>query len=142
MSKIDFTDATGAATLESPMPGTHGKRFWRFEPGWSDEAARAVSVGTGATSVLQYREDYTAEVEIRNLDSSDISIALRLKKHLMAGGTVTVTLSDQSSHVYTCRLQPGTVPLFRRMGGEQVIEYFFQTTLKNTAAAAMLVDYE
>lgn len=99
-----------------------------------------VALGTGVTSKFEFREDYTVTFEVHNLRPAQLTVALRLKAHLLNGGTCTVTVGDAAGNVYTCRLAPGTVPSIRLVD-PQLVEYAMTLALKNTAAAVLLASY-
>jgi hypothetical protein len=137
-AKIDFNDGS-AATLQSPVPAP-GNRFRNWTPDRVPVGHFELALGTGVTSKFEFREDFTATLEVHNLRPAQLTVALRLKAHLLNGGTCTVTTADASANVYTCRLAPGTIPQIR-MTDPRLVEFAMMLALKNTAAAVLIASY-
>lgn len=139
MASIDFTDSTGAATLESPMPSP-GDRFANWTPFPVPVADRKWGLGNAQPHQFAYRTDYRASFEIRNLDAEDMPVVDRLIRHLSDGGQVTVNTDDVNAAVYTCYLAEDTVPELS-FADADLIEYTLALVLTNTAAQPMLCQY-
>lgn len=137
-AKIDFNDGT-SATLQSPVPAP-GNRFHGWTPDIDPVAHREVALGTGATSQFLFRTDYLARFEIRNLRPAQHAVALRLKAHLLNGGSCTVTTADAGGTTYTCTIAPGSVPELV-FTDERMVEFTMRLALKNASAAAMICSY-
>jgi hypothetical protein len=138
VAKIDFTDGTGAATLESATPSP-GNRFRNWLP---DDAPIGPSVPTLADATIhlwEFRKDYLASFEVPGLTMSQLVIAGRLKIHLMSGGSITITTNDSAARVHTAKLAPGTVPTIS--GPDENWEYTFSMVARNTSSATMLCVY-
>lgn len=140
MASVTFTDATGAATLSNGWPAP-ANRFANWTPDAVPVGPRAVALGTGLTSQFQFRVDYLAAFEIDKLVSTDLSVAQRLKLHLLGGGQCTVATEDVSSNSYTCVLAPGTVPEIT-FSDRKRLRYSMRLAVKNTSAAHLLCQYE
>ena len=139
MSSIQFTDTVGAATLESVVPDP-GSRFQNWTPDVVEIADREVEFGSGISHQFAFRTDYVVSFQVPYLTTHEFTVALRLKRHLLGGGTCTVNTEDNASRSYTCRLQPGTVPGVELVD-RRLMEYAMSLQLLNTAAAVMLCDY-
>ena len=145
-TQIDFTDATGAATLTNSKQ-TPADRFANWTPfvlSIGDSAARQ---SDGALTMFRTRTDYGAAFELRMIPSSGanskLTIAMRLIAHLMNGGTCAVTTGDAASSAYaTCGLTPGTTPQLV-MSDKRAIEYTLSLSLLNVAGSpvAMVCRY-
>jgi hypothetical protein len=138
MASISFNDGS-SATLENGAP----EPFDRFS-GWTPDIDAVgptdAALGTGSTFHWAFRNDYLASLELPLLKASTLAVALRLKRHLLNGGTCTVTTGDSSSNVYTCRLAPGSVPEIDYVD-RQLVEYTFKARLKNVAASPLICLY-
>ena len=136
---ITFTDGTGAATLSNGLAAP-ADRFSNWVPGVDPVGVHKPTLADGITHEFTFRTDYTVSLDLTKIPASSQSVMLRLKLHLLAGNTVTVTTADTASHSYTARLAPGTVPeiIFSEPAR---LRYTFRVTLKNTSAAAMLCTY-
>jgi hypothetical protein len=138
-SQIDFTDATGAATLtngkEAPFDRFAGWRSWKKGIGPSDVAA-----GTGRTFHWNFRNDQLAFFELPMIPMDSLDVVERLQYHLETGGEVTVTVGDEAEHVYVCVIAPGTEVEYEQTDAQE-LEYTLRLTLKNTAAAPLLCSW-
>lgn len=102
---IDFTDGAGAATLTNPSP-----RFSSWIPDVDPWADREHIEATKATVEFLLTDRAVVSFSITQLGPSQQATILRLKRHLMAGGTVTVRTEDLAARTYTCGLRSGTLP--------------------------------
>jgi hypothetical protein len=136
---ISFTDGTGAATLTNGLAAPQD-RFSNWVPDVVPVGEHKDTLADGITHEFTFRTDYTASLDLTKIPASSQATMLRLKAHLLAGNTVTVTTADTSSHVYTARLAPGTVPEIV-FSDPARLRYTFRVTFKNTSAAAMLCTY-
>jgi hypothetical protein len=139
MSSIQFTDAIGAATLQSAVPAP-GNRFANWTPDRDDINARDVAFGTGDSFSFDFRTDYTAAFDIPYLAQSKLAVAMRLKAWLIAGGQVTVNTADKDAATYTAKIKPGTTPTIV-LADRNLMEYTMHVELKNASAAPMTVNY-
>lgn len=145
-TQIDFTDATGAATLTNSKttPADHFANWAPFITSVGDSAARQ---SDGAITMFRTRTDYGASFELRMIPSSGagskLTIAMRLIAWLQNGGTCAVTTGDAASSTYsTCGLTPGTTPQLV-MSDKRMIEYTLSVSLINLAGSpvAMVCRY-
>jgi hypothetical protein len=145
-AKIDFTDATGAASLTNGKP-VPGDRFANWTPSITPIGDAAARLSDGAVTMFRTRTDYGASFELPMIPStgasSALTVAMRLVAHLMSGGQCSVTTGDAASSVYaTCGLKPGTVPSLG-MTDKRTIEYTLSVSLINLAGSpvAMVCRY-
>lgn len=136
---ISFTDGTGAATLSNGKTAP-ADRFANWTPDITPVGAHKATLADGITHEFTFRTDYIASLELPLIPASSLGTALRLKAHLLAGNTCTVTTADTSARTYTARLAPGTVPEIVYADPRR-LRYTFRCVLKNTSAAAMLCSY-
>lgn len=134
-----FTDGTGAATLRNGLPAP-ADRFSNWTPDVDPVGDREAALGTGITSHWSYRDDYLATFDLEYLPASSHPEALRLKRHLETGGTVTVNTGDVANRSYTCRIAPGARVAIE-FASRSPIHYTLRLHLKNTAAAPLLCIY-
>ena len=139
MAYIAFTDGTGAATLSNGKTAP-ANRFRNWTPDAMPVESSVAALGTGAIHRWLYRTDYFARFEIDKLAPSTLATAIRLKLHLMGGGSVTVETGDSADNSYTCTLRPGTVPEIA-FSDPQRLRYTMTLDLKNSAAAPMTCTY-
>ena len=104
MAYIAFTDGTGAPTLNNGRTAP-ANRFKDWTPDAEPIHDVAVPPSTGAIQRWLYRTDYFASFEVDKLPTSMLAVAVRLKLHLMGGGSVTVETGDASDTAYTCTLK-------------------------------------
>jgi hypothetical protein len=99
-------------------------------------------LGSGVTHLSLLREDFVVHLELHQLDAVAQILALRLKRHLWRGGSVTVNTGDQAARSYTCRLKPKTIPeVAEDTTDPEFIRFLFRAQLLNTAAAFLLCVY-
>lgn len=136
MPSIAFTDSTGAATITSLAP-----RFRSWSPDIRTIGPREPSFATGILSRFGHRTDYIATFEATNIAHSEQSKLVRLKDHLLGGGSCTVTTGDLTSNVYTCYQDPeGADPSWSLDGRN--LEFTLALAVKNSAAAALECIYD
>jgi hypothetical protein len=138
-TSIAFTDGTGAATLTNGLTAP-ADRFGNWTPDIALIGPSEVATGTGVTSMWAFRTDYVVSFELDKLPASTQAVALRLKAHLLGGGTCTVTTGDTGGNTYTCRLRPGTSPTIT-FSDRKRLRYTLALELKNTSAAPLLCEY-
>lgn len=141
-SFISFTDGVGAAQLDNgktAIAAGVGSRFSGWAPFTNPIGPEENALGTGALYRFAFRTDYGASFELRDIPNSNLAIALRLIRHLLGGGTVSVTTGDTSGNVYgTCGLAPGAKPsLTMENATEQTFR--LQLSLINLGAAADMI---
>ena len=139
-SSISFTDAIGAATLSNgravPMD-----RFANWLPSSTVIGPKENALGTGELFTFAFRTDYAASFEIRDIPNSQMSIMLRLQRHLSGGGAVSVATGDSAARVYAnCKLAPGAEAKIA-LANPQELLYTFSVALLNLAGADMLCTY-
>lgn len=108
-TSIAFTDGTGSVTL------TNGKtapvdRFQKWVPLTQPIGPVHNALGTGVPYLYEHRCDYGAKFVLPYVPNSSQSDLVRLVRHLLRAGSVTVTTGDSGSNVYTCYLWPGSTP--------------------------------
>ena len=139
MASLAFTDGTGSATLSNGLSAP-ADRFANWTPDASPEGVRTPTLGEGITHQWLFRTDYLVALELPHIPASSLDVAVRLKLHLLGGGTCTVTTGDTSSRTYTARVAPGTTPEVV-FSDRKRLRYTFRCALKNTSAAVMLCTY-
>ena len=144
MASISFTDGTGAATLDNgttAIAGGVGSRFASWTPFTRRIGERAVALGTGATYAFTFRIDYGASFSMRDIPASEQSIALRLIRHLLGGGTCTVTTGDTASRTYAnCSIDPEATPALAFQDAT-FLTYSLDVSVINLSGADMLCTY-
>lgn len=140
-AKIDFTDTTGAATLECKWPITSARRFQNWQPYTRPVGEHAHELGTGRRHMWPHRSDRMASFEIAGIPNTDTDIAQRLIDHLLQGGTCAVDTGD-GVHTYSeCGLAPDTAPELV-LDDRVTLEYRFRVTLINLGDSnPMLCEY-
>lgn len=129
---IAWTDLTGAASLDNGLPSP-GDRLGNWTPRDESIGPTAVQLSTGRIFGAKYRRDGLVAFEIRNLPGANLPLALRLKLHLMKGGTVTLTTDNElASRWATSTLAPGTVPSIT-FADNVMLEYTFGVVLREAA---------
>lgn len=112
--------------------------------GWNPDRAsiddRAFALADGGAFRTVFRTDYLATFALPNLRASELTMALRLKDHLVGGGTVVVVTQDKDNNVYSAKVAPGTEPDLEFTDPVNV-EYALRLALRNNAASPMLVRY-
>ena len=144
MASISFTDGTGAATLDNgttAIAGGVGSRFASWTPFTRRIGERAVALGTGATYAFTFRIDYGASFSMRDIPASEQTIALRLIRHLLGGGTCTVTTGDTASRTYNnCSIDPEASPSLQFQDAT-FLSYSLDVSVINLSGADMLCTY-
>lgn len=113
MADITWTSGEGSEattlTLGSARPDP-ANRFFDVTPDYVHVGPQKAAL-TRALHVFTFREDYTLRLTIKHLAPPQMALALELKKHLIAGGLVTVNTDDLDDAVYAdVQLAPGTSP--------------------------------
>jgi hypothetical protein len=138
MTDITFND--GAAAVLSNTRPVPFDRFSEWVPDTVDIGPLGVPVGTGVTNVFILRTDYVARTELRNIPDTVLPIAVRLKRHLERGGTVTLNTGDAGHPTYTARIRPGTQVSIEPNDAQRRL-FTVKIEFKNTAAADLLCEY-
>jgi len=140
-AKIDFTDATGAATLECKWPVASARRLQNWQPYRRPVGEHDHELGTGRRHIWPHRTDKIASFEIAGIPNTDVDIAQRLIDHLLNGGTCALDTGD-GTHTYSeCGLAPNTEPELT-LEDRTALEYRFRVTLINLgSSASMLCEY-
>jgi hypothetical protein len=101
-SSLEFEDAEGFETLNNgyPAPGDRFAAWHTMSPivGPEDEA-----LGSGTLYVWEFRADYLASFELRDIPQSQVAVAMRLIRHLNRAGEVTVNTGDVDDRIYVCQ---------------------------------------
>lgn len=145
MATIAFTDATGAATLDTGKPAP-ANRFVNWTPMTRPMGEAAHRQSDGARTMIVLREQYGATFEVRFITDRvvgavrPLAIADRLVAHLYRGGTCTVTTGDVNAAVYTCSLMPGMEPQLT-MADPRLREFTLTLPLINVGSAVPMTCY-
>lgn len=131
---ITFNDGVSATLTATTI------RFSNWVPRNTDIGPSAVTIGDGATYKTIYRTDYTATFDVTNITTSQLSVAMRLMRHLEAGNSINITTFDKNAATYTCSLAPGTNPSLGSYD-KQMMEFTLTLPVKNNAAADLTVKY-
>lgn len=137
-ASLTFTDDTGEATLSNIalLPS----RFNNWTPNRVPIGPESVSLGLGTITRPVYRTDLTVALEINPIPGDDLPVVLRLKLHLMKGGTVTLSSINFLSSLFTsCVVAPQTIPSIT-LSDREMLEYSFSAILK--AEEAFVSDFE
>lgn len=143
MASITFNDGT-SSTLDNGLTsvgGAVGSRFNGWTPRTIPIGPTATALGTGARTQFIFRTDYGASFTMDEIPNTSLSVALRLQRHLLSGGVVTVTTGDSASRTYTnCVIAPdGDVTLVLSNPAELL--YSMSFSVINLSGAAMLCEY-
>jgi hypothetical protein len=135
---ITFTDTIGAASLSNSKTSP-ADRFSNWTPDSMPVGTGAAAQSNGVTTFMRFRDDYGATFDLEHIPStgasSMLSIADRLRRHLLMGGTCAVNTGDVASSAYaTCALKPGTTPTLK-LSDRQLLEYTLTLHLINVAAS-------
>jgi hypothetical protein len=128
---ITFNDGAPATLAnQKPVPGD---RFSNWNPSSPVVGDEEEALGTGQLFVFAFRNDYLVTFDLRQIPQSQMSIMLRLQRHLKNGGTVSVNTGDAANRVYpTCCLQKGTDPV-PKLTDPKNLEYSQNFALRNVA---------
>lgn len=144
MASITFTDGTGTATLDNgttAIAGGVGSRFASWTPFTRRIGERAVALGTGATYAFTFRIDRGATFTMRDIEASAQETALRLIRHLLGGGTCTVTTGDTASRTFNnCSIDPEATPALAFQDAT-FLTYSLDVSVINLSGADMLCTY-
>lgn len=136
-TRITFTDTVGAAILTNGKTSP-GDRFAGWTPDSQPVGESAAAQSGGAITFMRFRDDYGAKFSLPAIPStgasSALSIADRLRRHLIMGGQCVVETGDVASSSYTCSLKPGTTPTLEMTDSEN-IEYTLTLHLINAAGS-------
>lgn len=143
MASITFNDGT-SATLDNGLTlvgGAVGSRFRGWVPRTIPVGPTATALGTGARTAFVFRTDYGASFTMDEIPNTSLSVALRLQRHMLAGGVITITTGDASSRVYTnvCVAPGGDVRIELTNAAELLYSMTFDVI--NLSGAAMLCEY-
>lgn len=134
VATITWTDGGGAASLSNGLP-VPASRFSNWNPSSPVIGDQAEALGTGTLYMFSFRNDYLVTFDLKQIPRSSLATMLRLQRHLMGGGTVSVNTGDAASHVYaTCCLQKGANPE-PKMSDTKNVEYSMTFALRNIAGS-------
>ena len=143
MASVTFNDGT-SATLDNGLTlvgGATGSRFRSWTPRTIPVGPTATALGTGARTQFIFRTDYGASFTMDEIPNTSLSVALRLQRHLLAGGIITVTTGDASARVYNnCVLSPGG-DVSLTLSNPQELLYSMAFDVINQGGTAMLCEY-
>ncbi len=100
MASITFSGGTLENVWAKDLPTSPAGRLNSFAPDVEPVGPRHVATGTGRTYLFEYRTDYLAEFEVRDLDDADQELALGLIAALWRGELVTVATGDRANRTY------------------------------------------
>lgn len=129
MPSISWTDTIGAATL------TNGKlspadRFHTWTPSDDSVDAAGPSLRTGRLAGGKFRRDGLVSFELRAITGGSLPLLLRLKLHLMKGGSVALASDNVlAARWATATLAPGTMPQVE-FSDRTTLEYTLSVTLR------------
>ena len=138
-TNLAWTDVVGAATLNNGKPSP-GDRFTAWTPFTKPIGPRYAVLATGVVYSWAHRTDYGASFQLTQIPRTSLDLVMRLVRHLIAGGTVTVNTGDSVPRVYSAGLRPETEPTLERSDAQN-IEYTLTVELLNRTAADMLCTY-
>jgi hypothetical protein len=125
-------------TLGSPRPDP-ANRFFEVVPDYLHIGPRKTALDR-RLHVFTFREDYTVHVVIRHLAPSQWGLALELKRHLIAGGLVTLNTDDLDDASYeNVQLAPGTTPEIKNDDDDR---QHFSFTVDLAGDDPILVNYD
>lgn len=128
---IEWTDSTGLARLTCLVPTLSG-----WTPDVDPIGPSEVALGSGQTFQWVFRTDQVVKFTLPYISPAQASEMLRLKAHLLGGGSVTVFTGDGAARVYTCRIRPETVPVVNQ--DPESGEFALVLELLNTGGTPML----
>lgn len=128
-ASIEFTDSIGTASLSNIV--NLPSRFNAWTPNRTPIGPEVGNLGTGVITRPLYRTDTTVSLEVNPVQGDSLPVALRLKLHLMKGGTVTLTSDNflASTLFPQCVIAPGTTPSLK-LTDREMLEYTFSCVLK------------
>lgn len=132
---IEWTDSVGLARMTCLVPVLNG-----WTPDVDKIGPRAVSLGTGVTSQFLFRTDYVVSFSFPYVAAIESPQALRLKAHLLAGGTLTVFTGDLAGRTYSCILRPGTEPSISQ--DPENLEFALDLELKNLGGTPFVASWQ
>jgi len=113
MAYITFNDGA-AAQLDNGLRNTAagvGSRFTGWVPVTVPVGPARANLGTGAITMFRFRTDFGATFSLQEIPLTMVSVADRLRAHLLNGGTCAVFTEDATARSYaTCGLMPETQP--------------------------------
>lgn len=108
-SEILFTDDDGPVTLLNGFDPP-GDRFRGWVPLVQPIGPVHNALGTGIPYLWEHRCDYGASFELPYIPNESQTDAVRLIRHLMRAGQITVHTGDADGASYDCYLWPGSTP--------------------------------
>ena len=144
MARITFTDAIGRVDFTNGYEGIAGgvaSRFGNWTPFQRAVGAVATALGTGARNMFRFRTDYGASFEMTEIPGQNITAALRLQEHLLAGNTVQVVTDDAAGRVYnSCCLAP-EADVGLELSNRTDLIYTMTFSLLNLGGTPMVCEY-
>lgn len=136
-TEIQFTDGTGAATLNNGKAAPHD-RLANWTPATRPAGETAARQSDRAITMVKFRTEYRVHFELPFIPSSGanskVTIADRLIAHLMEGGVCTVNTGDAASSSYSnARMNPDSPPELR-LSDRDLMEYTLSLDLLLTSA--------
>lgn len=136
MPYITWTDSSGVARLDQL-----GLTFTGWTPDVALVGPRETALATGAEYLYELRQDEIARFRFTDMAPTQLALALRVKRHLLRGGQVTVYTEDLSDATYDCTLAPGTTPTIEQEDG-RLLTYALELALRSVDGSPLLAVYE
>jgi hypothetical protein len=134
-SYLEWTDDEGTETLANgyPPPGDRFAAWTMASPivGPEEEALE------GTLYVYEFRADYLASFELRDVPQDQVAVAMRLIRHLNRAGEVTVYTGDAEDRVHVCQKAKGSQPELSRPD-PNTLRRTLKLTLRNTVDEDLL----
>jgi hypothetical protein len=138
-TSIAWTDSIGAATLTNGRP-VPADRFSGWTPDWVPIRAAATLLGPQEEESFEFADIHIARFELQNIPDTEHDLCLRLKRHLMRNGSVTINTGDDAARTYTAKRRPGSDVTLRPFNIQRRL-FAMGFEMKNTAAADMICEY-
>jgi hypothetical protein len=132
---IVFRDSFGTTTIPSVAP-----TLGNWVPDVEEIGDRQTGLGDGTEYLFSFRTDYVASFEMPYIPATAIPDLVRLKRHLLRGGLITIFTEDAASRVFTCALKPGSTPSWT-LADRRTREYTLSLAVRNVMPYPMMVDY-
>lgn len=147
VTSITFTDGIGAATLTNGKPYP-ANRFSNWNPFSMPYGDRVTRQSDRTPTMFRLGSLYGASFELRMIPQRTsggvrlVTIADRLRYHLLNGGSCTVNTGDTDTAIYTgCYVAPGVDPQLS-MADPNQLEHTLTLSLINPAGTRMVCHYD
>jgi hypothetical protein len=144
MAGLTFNDGTGSVTLRGVLAAPFN-RFRNFSPTLNMAGVSVSSIGTGRTTLWEYRNDFLVSLELPFISprgfggESGTNMAQRLIRHLQRGNTVSLLVEDDvATASVTSWLAPGASATLTLENPRDML-YTFAATFANTTTPYLAV---